>query len=114
MAVLLTGMGVIPEFPAIVTITGSGNANYSYVTINGTKYTSAATLEVEPGTVITAHVGTYTTAGMPYTGVIVDGSIVLANIMSGDYNYTVTDDCAIELVYTPSGTMNGQVYITTS
>lgn len=36
----------------VVTITGSGNPNLAYVTINGTQYTSAATITVPAGTEI--------------------------------------------------------------
>ena len=42
------------ESKITVNITGSGSSLYSYVTINGTKYSSAATIECEPGTTITA------------------------------------------------------------
>ena len=40
-----------------ITIAGTGNASYCYVSINGVKYTSAATLTVERGTVITCYTG---------------------------------------------------------
>ena len=36
----------------VVTITGSGNVDRAYVTINGTQYTSAATITVPAGTEI--------------------------------------------------------------
>ena len=42
--------GEAPSLSAIINITGTGNTNYCYVTINGTKYSkSTSNIEVRPG-----------------------------------------------------------------
>lgn len=103
------GGEIIPPKP-VVTITGTGNSSYSYVTINGTKYTKSATVEVEEGTTIAAYVGRGTDM---LEGVIeVDGVDVLTGV--GTYNYTVTGNCAVKLSAPASlGTTYGVITITT-
>lgn len=51
-----------------VTISGTGGSKYCYVTINGTKYQSAATVQIEPGTVISAYVGSLGTKKITLNG----------------------------------------------
>ena len=42
--------GEAPSLSAIINITGTGNASYCYVTINGIKYSkSTSNIEVHPG-----------------------------------------------------------------
>lgn len=95
-----------------VTITGSGDSSYAYVTINGTKYISPATVSVPIGTVMTCTVSDQYFNG-PYCYISVDGVKVLENAI-GSYNHTVTTSCAVTLVVTQSnGVSYGYIAITT-
>lgn len=94
-----------------VNITGTGSSTYCYVTINGTKYTSAKTLTVPEGTKISC---TVSVAVGGYDGnayVTLNGTKVLSQ--KGTYQYTVTSNCTIQLNY--NGTLTiGNIAITTS
>lgn len=79
-----------------VTIKGTGNSSVVYVTINGTKYTSAASVQVSVGDVITATVGGTDSSNSSIT---VDGTQVVYG-KAGSYNYTVQTDCTVTLSYT--------------
>lgn len=57
-----------------VTITGTGNSSYCYVTINGTKYYQATTLSVTPGFTFEARAGTATSRYNQYCTVVFDGT----------------------------------------
>ena len=95
-----------------VTITGSGHSTYAYVTINGTKYISPATVSVPNGTVMTCTVSDQY-HGYPECYISVDGVKVLENAI-GSYNHTVTTSCAVTLdVAQPSGLSCGYITITT-
>lgn len=95
-----------------VTITGSGHSSYAYVTINGTKYISPATVSVPIGTVMTCTVSDQYQA-YPECYISVDGVKVLENAI-GSYNHTVTTSCAVTLVVTQSnGASYGYIAITT-
>lgn len=95
-----------------VTITGSGNSSYAYVTINGTKYISPATVSVPNGTVMTCSVSDQY-VNDPYCYISVDGVKVLENAI-GSYNHTVTTSCAVTLAVTQSnGVSYGYITITT-
>ena len=90
----------------IATITGTGNSTYSYVEINGSTYTAAATLNLEPGTTVLCHVlgndGTY-------AGIIThNGTRVAASSSTStpaEYSFTVSKDTAIALTYTKATTL---------
>lgn len=95
-----------------VTITGSGDSSYAYVTINGTKYISPATVSVPIGTVMTCTVSDQYFNDQ-YCYISVDGVKVLENAI-GSYNHTVTTSCAVTLVVTQSnGASYGYIEITT-
>lgn len=83
--------------PATITITGTGDATYSYVTIDGVKYTSPATLEVPVGTVITCFVGDKDKENGAF--VTVNGNFVLKATSGGSYDYTVVGNIIIQLNY---------------
>ena len=93
-----------------VTITGSGSSSWCYVTINGTKYTSAASVKVESGATVQITVGGDVAK---YCYVSLDGTNVLSG--SGTYTYTVTEDCSMKLAMTVHETYYtcGSVEITT-
>lgn len=68
-----------PEATAIA-ITGTGNSSRCFVTIDGAKYTSAATLTVPAGTVVAC------TVSYTINQVEANGTVVLSR--SGTYEYT--------------------------
>lgn len=96
-----------------VTLAGSFHTSYAYATIDGTKYTSAGTVQ---GEAISVTVG-----GMsPYTSncaVYLDGVKVLNG--AGTYQYTETKDIAVvftahtEAVFGTNLTVYGTCEITT-
>ena len=96
------------SYAKTVNVTGSGSATYSYVEINGTKYTSAAVISVDRGTTIQCHV----------QGGIVGGGHIYLNgteVSTSDYTFTVTENCTIELSFTNMSTYVswGTIRITT-
>lgn len=92
-----------------VKITGTGSSTYCYVTINGTKYTSAATLTVEEGTVVTCGVRAYkSTAEIYVNGQVVKSSTSNTTIT---YEHTLSNDATIEMNYS-SGAATYAVKIT--
>lgn len=72
-----------------VTVTGSGSANYCYLTINGTKVYKPRVFEVTSGDVIGVYVAAIS------CGVTLNGETVMS--AKGTYEYTVESDCAIAL-----------------
>lgn len=95
-----------------VTITGSGHSSYAYVTINGTKYISPATVSVPIGTVMTCTVYDQYPS-YPECYISVDGVKVLEHD-TGSYNHTVTTSCAVALdVAQANGLSYGYITITT-
>lgn len=113
------GEYIAPVRPAAVTITGTGNATYCYATINGTKYSSAASnIEVMPGDVITF--GVYGRSSSYYGRVTIDGAQVLnvTNQTTQTYNWTVPDGVktiSIAMSYTSSSSQrNGRITVTTT
>lgn len=70
--------------PIAVKITGSGNALSCYVTIAGTKYYSAKTLEIEPGTAIEVMTNGYSSSMV---------TITLNGTKVGTTKYSFVPDC---------------------
>lgn len=116
------GEYIAPVKPAAVTITGSGNATYCYATINGTKYSGAASnIEVMPGDVITFGVYGYSST---YYGEVAVGQpiaspvLTVTNRTTQTYNWTVPDGVktiSIAMTYTSSTNQrNGRIVVTTS
>lgn len=96
------------SYSKTVAVTGTGNSSYSYVVINGTKYTSAAAISVDKGTTIQCHV---------QGGIVGSGYIYLngTQVSTSDYTFTVTENCTIELSFTNMSTYMcwGTIRITT-
>ncbi|MBO5715601.1 MAG: hypothetical protein J6S23_04310 [Clostridia bacterium] len=94
-----SGGGTTPKEYA-VTLSGTFSSSYGYVTINGTKYTTATTVNVAEGTAVSVYVaGTYTN----YDGlanVTLNGTKVQNG--KGTYNHTVTSNCKITMSYSQS------------
>lgn len=96
------------SYSKTVAVTGTGHSSYSYVVINGTKYTSAAAISVDKGTTIQCHV---------QGGIVGSGYIYLngTQVSTSDYTFTVTENCTIELSFTNTSTYVrwGTIRITT-
>ena len=95
MSVFFRRRGEPPATMIAVTITGNGNSNYCYATINGTKQYSAGTHEVNSGDTITFGV-----RGNGYKAngtVTIDGTEVLRVMIdvTQTYNWTVPDGISI-------------------
>ena len=102
-----------------VTITGTGSAAYCYATINGTKYSEAASnIEVMPGDTITF--GVYGRSSTYYGEVTIDGTQVVEVIdrTTQTYNWTVPDGVkTISIAMTYMSTLsqrNGRIVVTTT
>jgi hypothetical protein len=119
MAVFFTKRGKTPPRVALVSITGTGNSTYCYVTINGTKYSSATNnLEVFAGDTITF--GVYGYSSTYYGEVSIDGiqTLKVTNKTTTTYNWTVPKGVStISIVFSYTSTSsrrNGRITITTS
>lgn len=76
-----------------VTITGTGNASYCVVAIDGTRYYKAATVEVLSYTEIEIYIG-----NVPYASrcfIALNGEVVQQG--TGTYYYTVDKNCEIKI-----------------
>ena len=91
----------------VVTITGTGNSTNAYVTINGTKYTSAETVKVTAGTEIYCYA-----RYIPSTG---NGGVYLngTQLKTSAYTFDAGSDVSIALKYN-SISYYGTAKITTS
>lgn len=89
MSVFFRRRGEPPATPIAVTITGSGNADYCYATINGTKQYEAGTHDVNSGDTITF--GVIGGSGSERGSVRIDGTEVLrvTNGTTQTYDWTV-------------------------
>lgn len=111
----------VPALQAVVNVTGTGDATYCYVVINGTKYTSAASgLTVERGDVITLGLYAHSGYSIPAT-VTVDGEVVYSveGVNAVTYDWTVpTNVSEVTIELDDSGWLSplgiGTVAITTS
>lgn len=111
-----TGYDVTFDRKLKVTITGTGDATYAWVEINGVRYTGPATVEVDKQTVITCYAKT--SYPMTNSGIFINNTLVAATSTAGNYsavyNIDATADMSIELVYgtVGPGYLRGSVYIT--
>lgn len=91
------------ESDVVVTITGDGSSAKAHVTINGTKYTSAATITVPAGTEIYCYAKYYIGSG----GVYLNGS----RLGVSEYTFNAESDVSIALT---AATTYGKAEITTT
>lgn len=119
MSVFFTRRGPVPARSAAVTITGTGNATYCYATINGVKYSAAASeIEVLPGDIVTF--GVYGYSSTYYGEVNIDGTQALKVTArtTQTYEWTVPKGIttiSISFSYTSTSTRrNGRITVTTS
>ena len=115
MSVFFRRRGEPPVTTIAVTITGSGDSDRCYATINGTKQYKAGTHEVNTGDTITF--GVY---GKPFGNgwVKIDGTIVLEATGSSTktYDWTVPSGIStveIEMEY-KVGASSGRITVTTA
>ncbi len=87
-----------------VTITGTLNATYGYVTINGTKYTSAAEVQVSAGNAISVYVASSNTRYNSYCWVQKDGAQVQTG--SGTYTFAAESDATVNIASNVLGKYN--------
>lgn len=118
MAVFASRQIVMPATPITVTITGSGNSQYCYATINGTKQYRAGTHEVYAGDTITF--GVFGNQNS-YGSVTIDGTQVLRviSISTETYDWIVPDGIStveIAMSYTDAGSRpsRGRITVTTA
>lgn len=95
-----------------VTITGTGDSTYCYVTINNTKYTAPATLQVSPKTSVKLSVK----KNDRNTGQQTNGTKYLNGATYTFSNYQVTGNTTFKLEVASDTTysQHGIIYITTS
>lgn len=115
---------VLSQSGFTVTVTGSGEEDvgwtkmeYAAVVINGTAYTSAATVEVGSGTLITLRTNASNNSSQANTRIIVDGVTVArgTTAAAASYTYTPTDDITVTLSFTLATKGNyGIITVTTS
>ena len=88
-----------------VNITGSGSSQYAYVTVNGTKYTTATTIECEAGTEISIKVSGTNITNSQKSQITLNGTVVASGTTSGAvYSFAPdTDVVNIELTKNGSG-----------
>ena len=90
--------GEPPATTVDVAMSGAFNSSSGYVTIDGTKYTSAQTLTVAKGTSVTVYC-----LGGSSAYINLNGTTVAQGTSSKDAEYTfaVTDNCTIVLSQVP-------------
>lgn len=88
-----------------VTVTGYGDVDNCYITINGTKYYNPATLTVPGGTVIALY-----SSGI-YRGTIIVDDATVASGVGAKYDLTINSNVSIEL--TADSTMFTGITVTT-
>ena len=82
-----------------VALSGTFNSSYGYVTIDGTKYTSAQTLTVAKGTSVTVYCGSNNSSIQKNSIIKLNGTTVAQGTSSAaaEYTFTVTDNCTVVL-----------------
>lgn len=100
--------------PITVKITGTGSTATAYAEINGTKHTSAKTLEIEPGTKIKCYSWGGTQSGKRNSTVKLNGTTVATGTAATAATYTFTPDCATVNIVLSGATNGSTVTITTS
>jgi len=98
-----------------ITISGTGNSSYCYVSIDGSKKTASGSYTVDKGDTIIF--GVYGRSSTYYGEVKIDDTQVLkvTNQTTKTYNYIVNNNLTISLSYTSSSsTRRGRITVITS
>ncbi len=108
MSVFFRRRGEPPATTVDVTLSGTFNSTYGYVTIDGTKYTSAQTLTVAKGTSVTVYCGSGNSF-IVRTKITLNGTTVAEGTSSAgaEYTFAVTDNCAITVT---KKNVSGHIY----
>lgn len=86
-----------------VALSGTFSSSYGYVTIDGTKYTSAQTLTVAEGTSVTVYCGASFPFLLPSATIklngttVAEGKLTDGEAAAAEYTFSVTNNCSIEL-----------------
>lgn len=88
-----------PSLAWQVIISGILTSNYSYVTIDGVKYSEKAELLVNSGTIVEIYVSAVGSSDQRFCHVNLNGKTVLRG--SGTYDYTVESNTTINFVQGP-------------
>lgn len=99
MSVFFRRRGEPPAMTVAVTLSGYFHKSHGYVTIDGTKYTSAQTLTVAKGTSVTVHCGSSNPSLQKKSIITLNGTTVAQGTASAAaaYTFTVTANCSIVL-----------------
>lgn len=111
--VFVAGAGAVSLRTSVsVTITGSGDSSYCYTTINGTKYYSAAFLNVNSGEKITFYVD------IDAGSITIDGEQITdaSGGLGGEYTWTVPSGITTITIALTSTTwpLSNSITVTTS
>ena len=89
--------GEPPATTVDVALSGTFSSSYGYVTIDGTKYTSAQTLTVVKGTSVTVYCGSL--LFQQNSIITLNGTTVAQGTAdaAAEYTFSVTDSCSIVL-----------------
>lgn len=100
--------GEPPATTVDVELGGTFDSSYGYVTIDGTKYTSAQTLKVAKGTSVTVHCGAGRKDAQTQAYINLNGTRVAKGTTSAaaEYTFAATDNCTIVL----SKSLGGSFY----
>lgn len=91
--------GEPPATTVNVALSGVFDSSYGYVTIDGTKYTSAQTLKVAKGTSVTVYCWSDRSSTKSRATITLNGTTVAkgTNSAAAEYTFAVTDNCSIVL-----------------
>lgn len=89
--------GEPPATTVNVALSGDFHSSYGYVTIDGTKYTSAQTLKVAKGTSVTVYCSS--SGRKSKCEITLNGTTVAkgSNAYPAEYTFAATDNCTIVL-----------------
>ena len=117
MAVFASRQIVMPATTIVVTITGTGNEQYFYATINGTKQYSEGTHEVNAGDTITFSVFGVGFRPNEIGSLTIDGTEVLrvTNSLTQTYDWIVPDGIStVEIAISVNEYGCGTITVTTA
>ena len=102
--------GEPPTTTVDVALSGKFDSYYGYVTIDGTKYTSAQTLTVAKGTSVTVRCSSPMASDRGNAKITLNGTTVAqgASTEAAEYTFAVTDNCTITV--TKGGTSQSRYY----
>ena len=113
-----TAYVIVFSSPFTVNITGSGNTNYCYVTINGTKYLNIKTIECEAGTEISILASSSSAKGKMNSKISLNGAQVASGSSNGSTSsgasYQFVPDAEAVEIYLDYTSSRSLVTITTS